>query len=77
MVGVLMGNKNAVDTLRYFVQGGEPAEGFFAAQAGVNEEAGALGFEQCGIAGTSGGQDGDSKADGPSRAAAESAACVA
>lgn len=50
VIGVLVGDENGVDALGIFVESGETAKSFFAAKSGVDEEAGALGFEQRGIA---------------------------
>lgn len=69
VVGVFVRNENAVDAFGGFFERGEAAKSFFAAKSGVDEEAGALCFKQCGIARTARGQDGNSKADEPSRAA--------
>lgn len=69
VVGVFVGNEDAVDAFGGFFEGGEATKSFLAAKASVDEEAGTLGFQQCGIARTAGRQDGDSEADRPSRAA--------
>lgn len=69
VVGVFVRDENAIDAFGRFLEGSEAAKSFFAAEASVDQEAGALGFKQCGIARTARGQDGDSKADRPSRAA--------
>ena len=46
MVGVLVGDQNGVETVDFAFNGGETGEGFAFAEAGVNEDAGAFGFEQ-------------------------------
>lgn len=69
VVGVFVRDENAIDAFGRFLEGSEAAKSFFAAEASVDQEAGALSFKQCGIARTARGQDGDSKADRPSRAA--------
>ncbi len=51
VIGVFMGNENAVETLGRLAEGGKAAESFFASQAGVNEERSAFGFQQRGVAG--------------------------
>ncbi len=51
VIGVFMGNENAVETLGRLAEGGKAAESFFASEAGVNEKRSAVGFQQCGIAG--------------------------
>ena len=70
MVGVLVRNEDGVHAIGIFVESGETAKSFFAAKSGVDEEASALGFKQRGIARAAGGENGNSKADRPSQAAA-------
>ena len=69
VIGMFMGNENAVEAFGRFAESSEAAESFFASKAGIDKERGALGFQQRGVAGTARSQDGDSKADKPSRAA--------
>lgn len=69
MIGVLVGNENGVNAIGIFVESGETAKRFFAAESGVNQEASALGFKQRGVAGAAGSENGNSKADRPSPAA--------
>ncbi len=45
VVGVLVGDEDAVEMIEGFFDGGEAGQGFALAQAGVHEEAGALGLE--------------------------------
>ena len=54
MVGVLVRNQDAVEPFRLDVGRFHPAKEFFAVDAGVHQEAGALGFEQRGVARASG-----------------------
>lgn len=69
MVGMFMGDENTVEAFERFAERGKAAESFFASEAGVDEERSAVGFQQRGVAGAARSQDGDSKADKPSRAA--------
>src|SRR6266404_4376406 len=50
MIGVFVGNEDAVDVLDGSYDGSEPGECFALAKTGVNEEAGTLGLEQCDVA---------------------------
>jgi hypothetical protein len=61
VIGMLVGNEDGVEAIGRDAQRGEAAERFLAAEAGVHEKAGALGFEQRGIARTAGSEDGDSQ----------------
>ena len=63
MIGMLVGDENGVETIDFAADGGETGEGFAFAEAGVNEDAGGLGFEQGEIARTAGGEDGDAQTD--------------
>lgn len=69
MVGVLVRNEDGVHAIGIFVESGETAKGFFAAEAGIHEETSALGFKQRGVSGAAGSENGNSKADRPSPAA--------
>lgn len=69
MVGVLVRNEDGVHAIGIFVEGGEAAKRFFAAEAGIDEETSALGFKQRGVSGAAGSENGNSKADRPSPAA--------
>lgn len=69
MVGVLVRNEDGVHAIGIFVESGETAKGFFAAEAGIDEETSALGFKQRGVSGAAGSENGNSKADRPSPAA--------
>ncbi len=51
VIGVFMGNENAVEAFGRLAESGEAAESFFAAEAGVNEERSAVGFQKRGVAG--------------------------
>ncbi len=46
MIGVFVGNEDAVDVLDGSFDGSEPGKCFALAKTGVNEEAGPLGLEQ-------------------------------
>jgi len=46
VVGVLVGDENGVEAIDVAFDGGETGQGFALAEAGVNEDAGAIGFEQ-------------------------------
>ena len=46
MVGVFVGDEDGVETVDIASDGGEAGEGFAFSKAGVNEDAGAFGFEQ-------------------------------
>jgi len=50
VVGVLVGDEDAVELVDSSFDGGEAGEGFALAEAGVHEEAGALGLEQGDVA---------------------------
>ncbi len=69
MVSVLVRNEDGVHAIGIFVECGEAAKGFFAAEAGVHQETSALGFKQRGVSGAAGSENGNSKADRPSPAA--------
>ena len=45
MVGMLVGDQNAVDTIEVLFNGGESGESVALAESGVDEEAGLLGLE--------------------------------
>ncbi len=59
VVGMLVGNNDGRERFGGDVDGGEALEGFFAAQAGVDEDAGAFGSDQSRIAITGGCEDGN------------------
>ena len=75
VIGVLVGDEDAVETAGLYAEGFEAAAEFFAIDAGVNEEAGALGLEQGAIARAAGRQNGDSKTDAQPREAAKGDKC--
>src|SRR5208283_514477 len=66
VVGVFVGDQNAVKAVEIFFDGGQTGQGFALAQAGVHEDAGAFGFEQRDVARTAGREDGNAQADGES-----------
>jgi len=69
VVGVLVGDEDGVDAFRAgAAERFEPPHHFLSAVACVNQESGAPGFEQCGIARASRRQNGDPKRDAPSLA---------
>ena len=63
VVGVLMRDEDAVEAVDVELQGGEAGEGVALAEAGVDEEAGARGFEQGDVARAAGRQNGNAQAD--------------
>ena len=63
MVGVFVGDEDAVDVVDSFFYGREARERLAFAKTGVHEEAGAPGLEQRDIARTAGRQDGNPQAD--------------
>ena len=64
MVGMLVGDQDAVDAVGLLAaQRFESAQEFLAAEAGVNEEGGALGFEQRRVARAARGQNGYAERD--------------
>lgn len=63
VVGVLVGDEDGVEVVELFFDSGEAGEGFALAEARVNEDTGAIGFEQGEVARTAGSEDGDAKAD--------------
>jgi hypothetical protein len=50
MIGVFVGDEDAVDVLDGSFDGRETGKCFALAKTGVNEEAGPLGLEQCDVA---------------------------
>jgi hypothetical protein len=46
VVGVLVGDEDGIESIDVALDSGESSEGFALAEAGVNEDAGAFGFEQ-------------------------------
>ena len=63
VIGVLVGDEYAVERFEVDADGSEAGEGFAFAEAGVNEEAGALGLEQGDVARASGRENRDAQAD--------------
>ena len=63
VVGVLVGDKDAVEEIDGLSNGGEAGERFAFAESGVNEEAGALRLEQGDVARAARRQDGYPQAD--------------
>jgi hypothetical protein len=61
---VFVSDEDGVEMIEIAFNGSEAGESFAFAEAGVDKDAGSFGFEQCEIARTSGGQDGDAQADG-------------
>jgi len=59
MIGVFMADENGVEILRPFADGCQALEGALAAQAGVNEDAGAPGGDKGRIARAARGQNAD------------------
>ena len=66
MVGVFVGDQDAIEAVKVFFDGGQARQSFTLAQAGVHEEASAFGFEQRDVARTAGGENGNAQADGES-----------
>jgi hypothetical protein len=64
VVGVFVGDQDGVEAIDFATDGGEARKGFAFAEAGVDENAGGLGFEQGEIARTAGRENGDAKTDG-------------
>ena len=63
VVGVLVSDEDGVEAIDVAFDGSKAGEGFAFSEAGVNEDAGAFGFEQGQVARTTGGQNGDAQAD--------------
>ena len=63
VVGVLVGDEDAVELVDGLFDGGEAGQGFAFAESGVNKEAGALGLEQGDVARAAGRQNGYAQAD--------------
>jgi hypothetical protein len=63
MVGVFVSDEDGVEVIDFAFDGGEAGKGFAFAEAGVNEDAGGVAFEQGDVARTAGGKDGNAKAD--------------
>ncbi len=63
VVGVLVGDKDAVDVVDGLFDSRESGERFALAETGVHEEAGALGLEQRDVARAAGRQDGNAQTD--------------
>jgi hypothetical protein len=66
VVGVFVGDQDAIEAVEVFFDGGKARQSFALAQAGVHKEAGAFGFEQRDVARTSGRENGNAQADGDS-----------
>ena len=63
VVGMFVGNQDAVDAFGTRAQGFQAPQRFAFSQSRVNQETGSLGFEQRSVARASGSQDGNSKTD--------------
>ncbi len=63
MVGVLVGDEDAVEVVDGLLDGDEPGKSFALAESGVDEEAGARRFEQRDVARAAGRQNGYPQAD--------------
>jgi len=63
MIGMLVGDEDSVEMIDVALNGGEAGESFAFAEAGVNEDAGAVGFQQGKIAGAARRQDGNTQTD--------------
>ena len=64
VVGVLVGDENGVEMIDFTADSGETSQGFAFAKTGVDENAGALCFQQCDVARATGRKNGNAQADG-------------
>jgi len=64
MVGVFVGDQDGIEVADVRSNGGKARQGFAFSKPGVNEDAGAFGFEQCEIARTAGRKNRDAQTDG-------------
>jgi hypothetical protein len=60
---MFVGDKNSVELINRNVAGGEAGQRFAFAEAAIDEEAGALRFEQRNVSRTAGSQNGNAQAD--------------
>jgi hypothetical protein len=66
MIAVLVRDEDSVHVLRLLAsKRREPPEHFLPSKPGINEESGATGFEQCGIARAARGENRNAKRDAP------------
>jgi hypothetical protein len=63
VVGVFVSDQNGVEAIKLPADSGKAGQGFAFSKAGVNEDAGAFGFEQRGVARAAGGKNGDAQTD--------------
>jgi hypothetical protein len=63
VVGVFVGDQDGVEAVKFPAYGRETGQGFALSKAGVNEDAGAFGFEQRGVARAAGRKNGDAQTD--------------
>jgi hypothetical protein len=61
MIGVLVGDEDAVERSRAGTEILQSAQGFAFRKAGIDEETGALGFDKGAVSRAAGGQNGNSK----------------
>jgi uncharacterized protein len=64
MVGVFVGDQDGIEVADVRSNGGKARQGFAFSKPGVNEDAGAVGFEQCEIARAAGRKNRDAQTDG-------------
>jgi hypothetical protein len=63
VVGVFVSDQDGVEPVKLPADGREAGEGFAFSKAGVNEDAGAFGFEQSSVARTAGRKNGYAQTD--------------
>ncbi len=63
MIRVFVSNQDGVEPVHVSANSSKACQGFAFSKAGVNEDAGAFGFEQCCVARTAGREDGDAQTD--------------
>jgi len=66
VIGVFVGDQDAVEVVQFFFDGGEAGQSLALAQPGVHEDAGAFGLEQRDVARTAGRENGNAQTDGDS-----------
>jgi hypothetical protein len=63
VVGVFVSDQDGVEMVKFPADSRETRQGFTFSKAGVNEDAGAIGFEQRSVARAAGRKNGDAQTD--------------
>lgn len=64
MVGVFVSDQNGIEAANFRADSREARQGFALSESGINEDAGAFGFEQGEVARAAGRKDRDAQTDG-------------